>query len=143
MRTRLGGQGEVRAPMAAGAGGGRVGLAGEPVEPLLCAGKGKKGARRFAHHVNRSQANSQTKGRRRRWSSTTAGRAALRRDQGAAPKGVEGVNLWHGRPSERRKKHQRERKGEKGESFTGDELPRQRRRRQSSGAGEIGAWARG
>jgi hypothetical protein len=116
---------------AAGTGRGQVGLAGEPVEALLCAGKRKKGAGRFAHHVNRSQANSQTKGRRRRWSSTTAGRAALRRDPGAAPKGVEGVNLCHGRLSERRKKHQRGRKGEKGESFTGDELPRRWRARGS------------
>jgi hypothetical protein len=43
-----------------------------------------------------------------------AGRAALRRDRGAAPEGVDGANLWHGRLSERGKKHQRGRKGEKG-----------------------------
>jgi hypothetical protein len=93
--------------------------------------KGEKGAGRFAHHVNRSRANSQTKGRRRRWRSTMAGRVALRRDRGAAPEGVEGANLWHGRLSERWKKHQRGRKGEKGESFTGDELLRRRRARGS------------
>jgi hypothetical protein len=93
--------------------------------------KGKKGAGRFAHHVNRNQVNSQTKGRRRRWSSTIAGWAALRRDRGAAPEGVDGANLWHGRLSERRKKHQRGTKGEKGESFTGDELPRRWRARGS------------
>jgi hypothetical protein len=66
--------------------------------------KREKGVGRFAHHVNRIHAKSQTKGRRQRWSSTMAGRAALRRDRGAAPKGVEGANLWHGRLSERRKK---------------------------------------
>jgi hypothetical protein len=71
------------------------------------------------------------------------GREALRRDRGVAPKGVKGMNLWHGRLSERRKKHQRGRKGEKGKSFTGDELPRRRRQRQSGGAGEIGARAHG
>jgi hypothetical protein len=83
----------VRASMAAGAGRGRVGLAGEPVEPLLCADKGKNRAGRFAHRVNRSQVNSQTNGRQRRWCSTTASQAALQRDRGAAPKGVEGANL--------------------------------------------------
>jgi hypothetical protein len=143
MRTRLGGQGRGAGVHGGGAGRERVGLGGEPVVPLLCVGKREKGAGRFSHHVNRSQANSQMKGRRRRWSSTTTGRAALWRDRGTAHEGVEGANLWHGRLSERRRKHQRGRKREKGESFTGDELPRRRRRRQSVGAGEIGALARG
>jgi hypothetical protein len=58
----------------------------------------------------------------------------LRRDRGAAPKGVRDANLWHGRLSERRKKHQIGRKGDKGEFFTGDELL-QRRRRQVGGTG--------
>jgi hypothetical protein len=39
--------GEAQASTAAGAGRGRVGLAGEPVELLLCARKGKKRAGRF------------------------------------------------------------------------------------------------
>jgi hypothetical protein len=63
------------------------------------------------------------------------GRVAVQRGRGAAPKGVGDVNLWHSRLSERRKKHQRGRKGEKGESFTGDELLQRRRRKQGSGAG--------
>jgi hypothetical protein len=41
----------VRASTAAGAERGRVGLASEPVEPLLCAGKGKKSGDVFAKHV--------------------------------------------------------------------------------------------
>jgi hypothetical protein len=39
---------------------------------------------------------------------------ALRRDRGTILKGVGDVNLWHGKLSEHRKKHQRGRNGEKG-----------------------------
>jgi hypothetical protein len=45
---------------------------------------------------------------------TAAGRAALRRDRGAAPMDAEDVNLWHGKLSECWMNHQRGRKGEKG-----------------------------
>jgi hypothetical protein len=63
------------------------------------------------------------------------GSALLRCDWGAAPKDVGDLSLWHGRLSVHQKIHQRGRNGEKGEFFTGDELPRRRRQRQSSGAG--------
>jgi hypothetical protein len=45
MRTRLGGQGRGVGVHGGGAGRGRVGLAGEPVVPLLCVGKREKGSR--------------------------------------------------------------------------------------------------
>jgi hypothetical protein len=39
-----------------------------------------------------------------------------------APGGVEDMNMWQEKLSEHRMQHQRERKGEKEESFTGDEF---------------------
>jgi hypothetical protein len=76
----------VRAPTAAGAGRGRIGLAGEPVGRLKRARKGKTGGENLAHHVKKRRASSRAKGRRqRRGSTTTAARAALRQAGTQAP----------------------------------------------------------
>jgi hypothetical protein len=75
-----------------------------------------------SHRAKERQASSKAKGRRRcRSVATTVGRAALRCDRGAAPKGAGDENLRHGRLHEHQLKHQRERKGEEGKFFTGGE----------------------
>jgi hypothetical protein len=76
----------VSAPTVAGAGRGRIGLAGEPVGRLKRAKKGKMGRGNLAHHVKKRRASSRVKGRRqRRGSTTAAARAALRQAGTQAP----------------------------------------------------------
>jgi hypothetical protein len=53
---------------------------------------------------------------------TTAGRAVLQCDRGAAPMDAKDVNLWHGKLCENWMNHQRGRKEEKRVPFTGDGL---------------------
>jgi hypothetical protein len=75
-----------RAPTAADAGRGRIGLAGEPAGRLKCARKGNTGGENLAHHVTKRRASSRAKRKRqRRGSTTAAARAALRQAGTQAP----------------------------------------------------------
>jgi hypothetical protein len=75
-----------RASTAAGAGRGRIGLAGEPAGWLKHARKGNTGGENLAHHVTKRRASSRAKRKRqRRGSTTAAARAALRKAGTQAP----------------------------------------------------------
>jgi hypothetical protein len=134
-----------RAPTAAGAGRGRIGLAGEPAGRLKRARKEKYGRGNLVHHVTKRRASSRAERRRQRRGSTTAtARAALRQAGTQAPGAARlrwrlplvnkhrvRVMIVHG-----------EEKGKATMRFTDGDVCTAAGRSRGGGTGEIGARAR-
>jgi hypothetical protein len=129
------------APTAAGAGRGRIGLAGEPAGRLKRAWKENTGGENLAHHVTKRRASSRAKRKRqRRGSTTAAARAALRQAGTHAP----GAARLRWRLSLVNKHHVRvmivhgEEKGKAAMHFTDGDVCTAAGRSRGGGAGGIG-----
>jgi hypothetical protein len=134
-----------RAPTAAGAGRGQIGLAGEPAGRLKRARKENTGGGNLAHHVTKRRASSRAKMKwQRRGSTTAAARAVLRQAGTQAPGAARlrwrlplvnkhnvRVMIVHG-----------EEKGKAAMHFTDGDVCTAAGRNRGGSAGEIGAQAR-
>jgi hypothetical protein len=76
----------------------------------------------FAHHTESLRKRPRARKEQRRVISDGGGSGGAPADGVGAPGGVEDVNLQQEKLSKHQMQHQRERKGEKEESFTGDEF---------------------